>query len=76
MAKISRKQALEVMGAAVTPESAEYLFKECLKATGIPDKPEFTPDELLTLSNAMLELAIQQAQTAEQEAVYGELFGR
>lgn len=76
MAKtISRDQVFQSLTGSVTPESAEHLFQLSLQATGLQDKASFTPDEVLSLSNAMMDHALKMLEDAEQELFEADFFG-
>lgn len=75
MPKISRAKVFETLTGSVTPESAEHLFRESLVAVGLPDKEAYTPDEVLELSNAMMDLALRMIEDAEQELFEADYLG-
>lgn len=72
---ISRAQVFQSLTGSVTPESAEHLFQLSLQAIGMEDKQSFTPDEVLSLSNAMMDYALKMLEDAEQELFEADFFG-
>lgn len=74
MAKISRAQVFQTLTGSVTPESAEHLFQQSLQAVGLRDKESYTPDEVLSLSNAMVDYAVKMLEDAEQELFAADFF--
>lgn len=75
MSRISRAKVFESLQGCVTPESAEHLFSESLKAVGLADKEAYTPDEVLAISNAMMDLALRMIEDAEQELFEADFLG-
>jgi len=75
MPKISREQVFETLTGSVTPESADQLFQQSLQAVGLPDKDFYSSDELLSLSNAMMDIALKMLEDAEQELFEADFLG-
>jgi len=75
MPKISRAQVFETLTGSVTPESADQLFQQSLQAVGLPDKDSYSSNELLSLSNAMMDIALKMLEDAEQELFEADFLG-
>lgn len=53
----TRSQLLEALSAHFPPEVAEGQFQRARERSGLPDQPEYAPEELALLGRLMLELA-------------------